>query len=131
MLWLSRLEADAGYWGGLMVPLSITSAGLGLALVPMTLTVLHGVDEREAGVASAVMSSAQQLGAVLCLAVLTTVATSAAADRSPGSLTHGGASAHLVAAALLAVAAAVTSVTVNAGPPHREQTSAARSGHLG
>ena len=67
MLWLSRLDAHAGYSSDLMVPLFLTSAGLGLAFVPMTLTVVHGVHEREVGVALAVMNTAQQLGAALGL----------------------------------------------------------------
>jgi MFS family permease len=60
MFWLSALQADAGYWTDLMVPLFITSAGLGLAFVPMTLTVVHDVDPRETGVASTVTTSQQQ-----------------------------------------------------------------------
>ena len=61
------------------MPLILTSAGLGLAFMPTTLTVVQRVHEREVGVASAVMNTAQQLGADLGLAILTTVATSAAA----------------------------------------------------
>jgi predicted MFS family arabinose efflux permease len=67
MLWLSRLDPHAGYSSDLMVPLFLTCAGLGLAFVPMTLTVVHGVHEREVGVALAVMNTAQQLGAALGL----------------------------------------------------------------
>jgi hypothetical protein len=122
MVWLSRLDADAGYWGGLMVPLLLTSAGLGLAFVPMTLTVVHGVDEREVGVASAVMNTAQQLGAALGLAVLTTVAASVATDRTPEALAAGYSSAYLAAAGLMLVAAAVATVTLTAGRQRHEQT---------
>jgi EmrB/QacA subfamily drug resistance transporter len=127
MLWLSRLEADAGYWSGLMVPLFLTSAGLGLAFVPMTLTVVHGVDEREVGVASAVMNTAQQLGAALGLAILTTIATSTATSTTPEALAQGYTNAYTAAAGLLVVAAAVTAVAVNAGRqgPQRHDTVAA------
>jgi EmrB/QacA subfamily drug resistance transporter len=125
MAWLSRLDAEAGYWGDLMVPLLLSSAGLGLAFVPMTLTVVHGVDEREVGVASAVMNTAQQLGAALGLAVLTTVATSAATDRTPEALANGYSSAYLAAAGLSLVAAAIAAITVTAGRQHDEQTEVA------
>jgi predicted MFS family arabinose efflux permease len=129
MLWLSRLEADAGYWSDLMVPLFLTSAGLGLAFVPMTLTVVHGVDEREVGVASAVMNTAQQLGAALGLAILTTVATSAATDNTPEALAQGYSGAFAAAAVLLVVAAAITAVVVDAGrpEPRRDAGSASAS----
>ncbi len=121
MSWLSQLDAGAGYWGDVMVPLLLTSAGLGLAFVPMTLTVVQGVDEREVGVASAVMNTAQQLGAALGLAVLATVAASAATDRSPEALASGYSSAYLAAAGLTLVAAAITAITVTAGRQHSEK----------
>jgi EmrB/QacA subfamily drug resistance transporter len=135
MLWLSRLDADASYWGNLMAPLFLTSAGLGLAFVPMTLTVVHGVDERETGIASALMNTAQQLGAALGLAVLTTVSITAASTQLPnavtamnegvtegdtslittaeGALSHGYATGYLAAAVILLVAAAIAALLVN------------------
>ncbi|MGS0688730.1 MFS transporter, partial [Nakamurella sp. GG22] len=134
MFWLSGLEADAGYWSDLMVPLFITSAGLGLAFVPMTLTVVHDVDPRETGVASALMNTAQQIGAAIGLAVLTTVSATAAATRLPDAatalhagsadgngdvvaraqqaLSHGYTSAYLAAAVLLVAAAVIAALTV-------------------
>jgi predicted MFS family arabinose efflux permease len=134
MFWLSALQADAGYWTDLMVPLFITSAGLGLAFVPMTLTVVHDVDPRETGVAAALMNTAQQIGAAIGLAVLTTVSAAAAATRLPDAaaalhagladrngdlaaraeqaLSHGYTTAYLVAAVALVAAAVLTAVTV-------------------
>jgi EmrB/QacA subfamily drug resistance transporter len=134
LLWLSALDPGATYWSDLMVPFFIASAGLGLAFFPMTLTVVHGVDDRETGVASAVMNTAQQVGAAIGLAVLTTVATTTAADRLPNAatelnaaaagddadlvalaayaLSHGYATAFIAQAALLAVAALVVAVMV-------------------
>ena len=43
MLWLSRLEADAGYWGTSWSRSCSPRPVSGLAFVPMTLTVVHGV----------------------------------------------------------------------------------------
>jgi hypothetical protein len=51
--------------------------------VPLTLTAVHRVAEDRAGVASALVNMAQQIGAALGLAVLTTVSTAAAAERLP------------------------------------------------
>jgi predicted MFS family arabinose efflux permease len=128
MLWLSRLDAHAGYSSDLMVPLFLTCAGLGLAFVPMTLTVVHGVHEREVGVALAVMNTAQQLGAALGLAILTTAASSAAADTSPEAPIQGYTAA-CAAAGLLLVAAAVTAITVNAGQAQQQNTEALPNAH--
>jgi EmrB/QacA subfamily drug resistance transporter len=135
LLWLSALEPDAKYWADLMVPFFIASAGLGLAFFPMTLTVVHDVDEREVGVASAVMNTAQQIGAALGLAVLTTVATTTtnarlpqaattlhsgaafgdpdAARRAADALSHGYTTAFIAEAALLGVAAVMVAVSVS------------------
>lgn len=148
MFWLSTLQADSGYWTHLMVPVFLSSAGLGLAFVPMTLTVVHGVDPQETGVASALLNTAQQVGAALGLAVLTTVSVSAAATRLPDAsealhraiaaddqplvaqateaLAHGYGTGFLVAAGLLLAAAIITGFAVTVGPqqPHNDASSA-------
>ncbi|WP_258725195.1 MFS transporter [Cellulomonas sp. NS3] len=116
LLWLSALDPGASYWRDLMVPFFLASAGLGLAFFPLTLTVVHGVDDRETGVASAVMNTAQQVGAAIGVAVLTTVATTTAGngptDAATDALSHGYTTAFTAQAALLAVAALVVGVLV-------------------
>ena len=143
LLWLSKMEPDATYWSDLMVPFFIASAGLGLAFFPMTLIVVRGVDEREVGVASAVMNTAQQVGAALGLALLTTVATTTAGarlpdaaatlhsgdrdlvDRAVDALGHGYTTAFVAEVALLAVAAVIVGVMVTTRTrEHTEATSA-------
>ncbi|WP_431836034.1 MFS transporter [Cellulomonas sp. Y8] len=85
MLWLSTLESTSGYWTHMLIPLFLTSAGLGMAFVPMTLTVVRGVGAGESGVASAVMNTAQQLGAAVGLASSTGGGSARSASRSPNS----------------------------------------------
>lgn len=119
MFWLSTLEATSGYWSGLLVPVFLTSAGLGLAFVPMTLTVVHGVAHQETGVASALLNTAQQIGAALGLAALTTVAVSAATGQQTSTaqaLAHGYGTAYLAGGAALLVAAALVALVVTTGP---------------
>ncbi|MCW2609345.1 MAG: drug resistance transporter, EmrB/QacA subfamily [Cryptosporangiaceae bacterium] len=82
MLWLSRLEVDSGYVTGLLPPMLVLSVGLGLTFVPLTLTAVYGVDRHDAGVASAVLNTTQQVGGALGLAALSTVASSAATHRA-------------------------------------------------
>jgi EmrB/QacA subfamily drug resistance transporter len=119
--WLSTLDAESGYVSHVMIPLFLSSAGLGLAFVPMTLTVVRGVQEDETGIASAVMNTAQQIGAALGLAVLTAVATTASASSYGGSaldaLSHGYATAYLAAGVLFLLGAVVTALAVNARAP--------------
>jgi hypothetical protein len=134
MAWLSRLDADPSYAGHIMPALFLTSVGLGLAFVPLTLTAVHGVAEDRAGVASALVNTAQQIGAALGLAVLTTVSTTAAAGQLPEAtrvlqqgqsggdvdvvarageaLAHGYTSGFLAGAGLLLAAAVLVALTV-------------------
>jgi EmrB/QacA subfamily drug resistance transporter len=81
MLWLSRLEVSSSYVRDLLPPMLVLSVGLGLTFVPLTLTAVHGVAKEDAGVASAVLNTTQQVGGALGLAALTTVASSAATAR--------------------------------------------------
>ncbi|MDQ1676262.1 MAG: hypothetical protein QOC93_1406 [Actinomycetota bacterium] len=82
MLWLSGLEVDSGYVTGLLPPMLVLSVGLGLTFVPLTLTAVYGVDRHDAGVASAVLNTTQQVGGALGLAALSTVASSVATHRA-------------------------------------------------
>jgi EmrB/QacA subfamily drug resistance transporter len=135
MLWLSTLTVDSSYAAHVMPALFVTSFGLGMAAVTMTLTAVYGVTEDRAGVASALVNMAQQIGAALGLAVFTTVAVSAANGQMPGApeallegvargdataiaraagaLTHGYTTAVLAGAGMLLIAAviAITAVT--------------------
>ena len=85
MYWLSTLTVDSSYAAHVMPALFITSFGLGLSFVPMTLTAVHAVGEERAGVASALVNMAQQVGAALGLAVFTTISIAAANGRLPGA----------------------------------------------
>ena len=92
MFWLSTLTMGSSYAGHVMPALFVTSFGLGLAFVPLTLTAVYRVAEDRAGVASALVNMAQQIGAALGLAVLTTVSTAAADEQLPDAarvLHHG------------------------------------------
>src|ERR671921_645545 len=85
MLWLSTLTVDSSYSAHVMPALFLASFGLGMAAVTMTLTAVHGVAEDQAGVASALVNMAQQIGAALGLAVFTTISISASNQWLPGA----------------------------------------------
>ncbi|SDC92475.1 drug resistance transporter, EmrB/QacA subfamily [Geodermatophilus telluris] len=85
MFGLSTLTVDSSYSVHVLPALFGTSFGLGLAFVPLTLTAVHRVADDRAGVASALVNSAQQIGAALGLAVLTTVSAVAADEQLPGA----------------------------------------------
>jgi EmrB/QacA subfamily drug resistance transporter len=112
-LWLlSRLPQDAGYVADVMPALVVSGLGIGLAFVTLSIGALEGVDDRHAGLASGLVNAAQQIGAALGVAVLSTVALSA-----------GFTDALLVGAALAAAGALVAASLVRA-PASRAETTA-------
>ena len=147
MFWLSMLSVHSSYVAHVLPAVFLTSLGLGLSAVAMTLTAVHGVSEERAGVASAVVNMAQQLGAALGLAVFTTISLTAAETRLPDAaktlhaglsaqgpdvlarasvaLSHGYTTALLSGAALLLLAAVVVLAAVTSrhpqGAPGRAQ----------
>jgi EmrB/QacA subfamily drug resistance transporter len=80
MFWFSRLTEHAGYAGQLLGPQLVSSFGLGLVFVPLALVALHNVAERDSGVASSLLNTAQQVGGAIGLALLGTVAWTTVAN---------------------------------------------------
>jgi EmrB/QacA subfamily drug resistance transporter len=74
MLWLSRINEHSTYVNGLLGPMLVTAAGLGLIFMPATLVALSKVAERDAGLASSLPNVGQQVGGAIGLAILGTVA---------------------------------------------------------
>jgi EmrB/QacA subfamily drug resistance transporter len=80
MFWFSRLTEHAGYAGHLLGPQLVSSFGLGLVFVPLSLVALHNVAEQDSGVASSLLNAAQQVGGAVGLALLGTVVWTAVAN---------------------------------------------------
>ncbi|MEU9348535.1 MFS transporter [Streptomyces sp. NPDC048278] len=144
MFWFSTLKVDSSYATHLMPAMFVTSLGLGLSFVPMTLGAVSGVEHRDTGIASALLNTAQQVGGALGLAVLSTISASAADDRLPQAantfyqaiamknwplvrkaaeaLTHGYTTAFTVAAVFFLGGLLITVTAVNAKKQvHREE----------
>jgi EmrB/QacA subfamily drug resistance transporter len=90
LIWLSRITTTSGYLD-LLGPLLIISLGIGLVFVPLTLTAVSGVRPHEAGLASALLNTMQQVGGALGLAVLATVAIDATKNKAQSlrAASHG------------------------------------------
>ena len=80
MFWLSRINEHSTYAGGLLGPMIVTAAGLGMLFMPLTLVALNKVQERDAGVASSLVNTGQQVGGSIGLAILGTVAWTVVAN---------------------------------------------------
>jgi EmrB/QacA subfamily drug resistance transporter len=77
LLLLSRLGVHSGYVS-VLLPLLAVGVGMGLSFVPLTLRAVAGVARGQAGLASALLNTSQQVGGSLGLAVLVTVAATVA-----------------------------------------------------
>jgi EmrB/QacA subfamily drug resistance transporter len=93
MFWLSRLNEHSTYAGGLLGPMLVTAAGLGLLFMPATLVSLSKVEDRDAGLASSLVNTGQQVGGSIGLAILGTVAWTVVANTARDSAAHAKAAA--------------------------------------
>jgi EmrB/QacA subfamily drug resistance transporter len=124
LLWLLQIGQHTSFVEAVLPAEIVMSLGLGLAFVPLSSTALVGVGRHDAGVASALVNTTQQVGGSLGTALLNTIALSAttAFARTAGSgiaaqadsLIHGYKVAFIVSASLLVVAALVTAALVRA-----------------
>ena len=102
MFWLSRITETSSYAGGLLGPMMMTGFGMGLTFVPLSLVALAKVQNKDAGVASSLLNTGQQVGGSIGLAILGTVAWSAVASNLRSATAAAG-SAHLSQAAQVAI----------------------------
>jgi EmrB/QacA subfamily drug resistance transporter len=110
---LTQLPVHGSYLGNLMSGLIPMSIGMGLVFVPITLLATGGVTGDDAGLASGLFNTSQQVGGSLGLAILSTLAASQTA-----SLLHGNVSSAAVLAARVSgyhVAFAAAAVMLAAG----------------
>jgi EmrB/QacA subfamily drug resistance transporter len=115
LLLFLRLTPDGSYLVDLLPGIMLTSIGMGLTFVPVTLIATSGIPNGDAGLASGLFNTSQQIGGALGLAVLSTIATGRTTDvveslgRAPtgadtaSALVDGFHLAWLGSAALLAV----------------------------
>jgi MFS family permease len=94
LFWFSRVHAPGGsFTGDVLGPSLLAAVGLGLSFVPVTIAAVSGTRPHEAGLASGLVNTSQQVGGALGLAILATIANS-----RTKSILHGG--SHDIAVAL-------------------------------
>lgn len=104
----TQVSVTGTYWSEIFPGVAVMSIGMGLTFVPLTLLATTNVSNADAGLASGIFNTSQQIGGALGLAVLSTLAASRtshlAADGVGGAeaLTRGFHIAFAVGAAFLA-----------------------------
>jgi EmrB/QacA subfamily drug resistance transporter len=126
LLLFARLPVQGHYLTDLLPPFVLSGIGLALAFVPMSIGGLTGVREADAGIASGLIVTTQQIGGAIGVAVVTTIATTYTGrfiTAHPGSsalggdaLTHGFQIAFYVLAALALLGAVLAAVLSESRP---------------
>ena len=80
LVYFSRISVGGSYLVDLAPGFILAGVGLGFSFVPVTIAALVGVDVAEAGVASGVINTSQQVGGALGTAILSTVAFTRVSD---------------------------------------------------
>jgi EmrB/QacA subfamily drug resistance transporter len=92
VLWATQITANGNFWHDLAGPFFVGGMGTAFSFIPVSIGALAGVVERDAGVASGLLNTSQQLGGAIGVAV----ASSIAATHYRTLIAHG----HTTAAAL-------------------------------
>ena len=132
MLLLTQIDQDSSYWALIFPAMALMSVGMAGVFIPASSTALVGVGSHDAGVASAVLNTSQQIGGSLGTALLNTLFAGAvttyftthppaspeqAPQILPSAFLHGYHVAFFWGAVLLAGAFVVAFAFVNA---HKE-----------
>jgi MFS family permease len=123
LLLFSQLGADASFWN-LLPALLIGGIGMAMTMTPSAAAATRSVPVDKAGVGSAVLNSARQVGGTMGVAIMGAIVAGQVGDvPTPEAFMRGFERALLVAAAIAAVGAIVAYVLIR---PHEE--AAARTG---
>ena len=99
LVWFSQISADGSFASDILGPSLLAAFGLGFAFVPVTIAAVSGVSHDEAGLASGLINTTQQVGGALGLAILSAISISVIGDsHSPAVLTDGFKDAFLAGA---------------------------------
>ena len=84
LLLFMRLQPDGSYVTDLLPGIMLASIGMGLTFVPITLIATSGIPNSDAGLASGLFNTSQQIGGALGLAILATLSVDATQDTLAG-----------------------------------------------
>jgi MFS family permease len=122
----ARLPVDGHYFTDLFPAFLLSGIGMAFAFIPMTIGALAGVRHTDAGIASGLINTTQQVGGSIGVALATTVAATytsryltghaGAGAGSDAALVHGFQIAFWVLAAIAAAAAVLSALIVESKP---------------
>ena len=137
LIWYAQIPVDGSYAHDLLGGYVMFGFGLAFAFIPVSIAALAGVGPREAGLASGLLNTAQQVGGAVGVAIATSVAVSHSThllqtgDSQAAALTSGYALAFWVIAGISAAGAVAALVLVKNEIPAEAQPSGGLSRCLG
>src|SRR5215475_8825975 len=117
LVYFTQVSVGGSYVGDLLPGFLLIGAGIGFSFVPISIAALAGVQASEAGLASGLINTSQQIGGALGIAALSTIATTRTEDALasgtllPSALVHGFSGAFF-AGALIAGAGIIAALTL-------------------
>jgi EmrB/QacA subfamily drug resistance transporter len=121
----AQLPVHGHYFSNLFPAFILSGIGLAFAFVPMSIGALTGVKPADAGIASGLLNTNQQIGGAIGVALATTIATTYSSHYVQGhpgiapldgaALNHGFQIAFYVLAALAAIAAVISAIMIESG----------------
>jgi len=117
LVYFTQVSVDGSYLGDLLPGFLVIGVGIGFSFVPISIAALAGIQPSEAGLASGLINTSQQIGGALGIAALSTIATSRTTDAiasgsaPPVALVDGFSTAFTVGA-LIAAAGLVAALTL-------------------
>jgi MFS family permease len=135
LLWFAQISAHGNYLNDMLGASLLVAVGIGLSMVPSTISAVAGVAPAEAGLASGLVNTARLFGGALGLAILAAIATGRTDhDLSHGisggahaALTNGFQLAFVVAAAFALIGGVVALVGIPRMPGRRGQAASVAS----
>jgi EmrB/QacA subfamily drug resistance transporter len=104
LVWFSQISVHGSFVGDILGPSLLAAVGLGFAFVTTTIAAVSGVGDSEAGLASGLINTTQQVGGALGLAILSAISIGVTGtSRAPQVLTDGFHSAFLAGAGIAAL----------------------------
>jgi len=88
LLYFTQVSVDGSHLGDLLPGFLLIPVGLGFSFVPVSIAALAGIQPAEAGLASGLINTSQQIGGALGIAALSTIATSRTASALASGSTH-------------------------------------------
>jgi len=114
LVWFAQIPVDGAFLPDILGPSLLAAVGLGFSFVTTTIAAVSGIDDHEAGLASGLINTSQQVGGALGLATLSAISISViGSSHAPSVLTDGFQKAFLAGAgfAVLGLVATLTLIS--------------------